>query len=122
DVQPLGVPIIHFGTNTATLLEDIRYLGVAVIGIDWRVPLNEAWRKVGFDRALQGNLDPLVLCAPREVIHRRVRALIDEAGGRPGHIFNLGHGIVPETPVENVQAAIEIVHSTPRIYDEPTTS
>jgi uroporphyrinogen decarboxylase len=113
DLETTGVPVIHFGTNTATLLEAQREAGGTVIGVDWRIPLDQAWRRIGHDRAVQGNLDPLLLCAPREVAERRARAVIAEAGGRPGHIFNLGHGIIPETPVDNVKAVIDAVHAIP---------
>ena len=108
-VAPAGVPIIHFGTGTATLLELMRKAGGDVIGVDWRIALGEAWRRVGYDVAVQGNLDPVVLFGPREMIRARVEQVLRSAEGRPGHIFNLGHGILPETPVENVQAVVEIV-------------
>jgi len=108
-VAPAGVPIIHFGTGTATLLELMREAGGDVIGVDWRIALGEAWRRVGYDVAVQGNLDPVVLLGPREMIRARVEQVLRSAEGRPGHIFNLGHGILPETPVENVQAVVEIV-------------
>jgi uroporphyrinogen decarboxylase len=110
DLETTGVPVIHFGTNTSTLLEAQRDAGGSVIGVDWRIPLSEAWRRIGEDRAIQGNLDPLLLCAPREVAERRARAVLAEAAGRPGHIFNLGHGIVPETPVDTVKAIVDLVH------------
>jgi uroporphyrinogen decarboxylase len=111
DVQTLGVPVIHFGTGTATLLERMRDAGGTVIGVDWRSPIDEAWSRIGHDRAVQGNLDPLLLCAPREVAALRVRDVLRRVGGRPGHIFNLGHGIIPETPVDNVKAVVDLVHS-----------
>jgi uroporphyrinogen decarboxylase len=114
DLEATGVPVIHFGTNTATLLEAQREAGGTVLGVDWRVPLDEGWRRIGYDRAIQGNLDPLLLCAPRDVAERRARAVLEEAGGRPGHVFNLGHGIVPETPVDNVKAVVDLVHAIPR--------
>jgi len=113
DLETTGVPVIHFGTGTSTLLEAQRDAGGTVIGVDWRTPLGKAWERIGYDHAIQGNLDPLLLCAPREVAERRARAILAEAGGRPGHIFNLGHGIVPETPVDNVKAMIDLVHSIP---------
>ena len=113
DLEQTGVPVIHFGTNTGSLLEAQRDAGGTVIGVDWRTPLGQAWRRVGPDRAVQGNLDPLLLCAPREVAERRARAVLAEAAGRPGHIFNLGHGIIPETPVDNVKAMVDLVHSIP---------
>lgn len=113
DLEKTGVPVIHFGTNTATLLEAQRDAGGTVIGVDWRIPLGDAWKRIGYDRAIQGNLDPLLLCGPREVAAQRARAVLAEAAGRPGHIFNLGHGIVPETPVDNVKAMIDLIHSVP---------
>ncbi|MRG94897.1 uroporphyrinogen decarboxylase [Polyangium spumosum] len=109
-VETTGVPVIHFGTNTSTLLEAQRTAGGTVIGVDWRMPLGEAWKRIGYDRAIQGNLDPLLLCAPREVAAARARAVLAEAAGRPGHIFNLGHGIVPQTPVDNVKALVDVIH------------
>ena len=105
-----GVPVIHFGTGTATLLRDMRDAGGDVIGLDWRVELDRGWAEVGHDRAVQGNLDPLVLYAEPEYIKNRVRRILDQAGGRPGHIFNLGHGILPKTPVDNVIRMIDYVH------------
>ena len=113
DVETTGVPVIHFGTNTATLLEAQRDAGGTVIGVDWRPPLGAAWERIGYDRAIQGNLDPLLLLAPREVAEKRAREVLAQAGGRPGHIFNLGHGIVPETPVDTVKAVVDLVHATP---------
>lgn len=110
DLETTGVPVIHFGTNTSTLLEAQRDAGGTVIGVDWRIPLSEAWRRIGENHAIQGNMDPLLLCAPREVAERRARAVLAEAAGRPGHIFNLGHGIVPETPVDTVKAIVDLVH------------
>lgn len=113
DLETTGVPVIHFGTNTATLLEAQRDAGGTVIGVDWRIPLGQAWKRIGYDHAVQGNLDPLLLCAPLPVVERRARAVLAEAAGRPGHIFNLGHGIIPETPVDTVKAVIDLVHSLP---------
>jgi uroporphyrinogen decarboxylase len=106
----LGVPVIHFGTGTATLLEAMREAGGDVIGLDWRIPLDEGWRRAGHDRAVQGNLDPVALFAPRPALERLVRAVLERAAGRPGHIFNLGHGILPETPVDQVRAVVDLVH------------
>ncbi|MBI4565691.1 MAG: uroporphyrinogen decarboxylase [Planctomycetes bacterium] len=105
-----GAPVIHFGTGTAALLERMRDAGGDVIGLDWRVDLAEAWKRLGPGVGVQGNLDPAALLAPRPELERRVDAILDRAGGRPGHIFNLGHGVLPETPVENVIAVIERVH------------
>ena len=105
-----GVPVIHFGTGTAALLELMREAGGDVIGLDWRVRLDEGWRRVGHDVAVMGNLDPVVLFAKQDVLRERAKQILDQAEGRPGHIFNLGHGILPETPVENVIALVEMVH------------
>lgn len=105
-----GIPVIHFSTGTAGLLKSLRAAGGDVIGVDWRVHLDEAWDCLGHDVAIQGNLDPaLLLSSPRE-IRRRVEEILRRAGGRPGHIFNLGHGVLPETPVGNVVAMVEAVH------------
>ena len=104
-----GVPVIHFGTDTATFLEDFAAAGGDVIGVDWRIPLDEAWRRIGA-RAIQGNLDPAALLAPRAALAERVRDVLARAGRRPGHIFNLGHGVLPETPVEAAQMVVELVH------------
>lgn len=106
-----GAPVIHFGTGTATLLEAMREAGGDVIGVDWRIPLDEAWRRIGYDVGIQGNLDPVALFAPLPEIERRVEDIIQRAAHRPGHIFNLGHGILPETPVEHVVAVAEMVHN-----------
>ncbi len=105
-----GVPMIHFGTGTSAMLPQLRQAGGDVIGIDWRIPLDEAWAAVGHDVAVQGNLDPLTLFAPLHEIERRVEDILRRAGGRPGHIFNLGHGILPTTPIEHVAATIDMVH------------
>ncbi len=112
DVEARGVPVIHFGTGTFHLLEAQRDAGGTVIGLDWRTPIQEGWAKVGSDRAVQGNLDPTVLLAPREVAERHAARVLDDAAGRPGHVFNLGHGILPETPVATVEAVVDFVHRT----------
>jgi uroporphyrinogen decarboxylase len=109
-VQEMGVPVIYFGVETAGLLTQMAATGADVIGLDWRQPLDLGWREVGHTRAVQGNLDPITLFAPLEVLELRVKEILRSAAGRPGHIFNLGHGIVPETPVENVQAVVKMVH------------
>ena len=106
-----GVPAIHFGTGTAGLLEPFRVAGGDVIGIDWRQDLGDAWRRIGPDVAIQGNLDPVLLFAGRKELRTRTEDVLRRAGGRPGHIFNLGHGILPETPVQNVKAVVEYVHN-----------
>ena len=105
-----GVPLIHFGTGTATLLRLMREAGGDVIGVDWRVHLDEAWEMIGHDAAIQGNLDPVFLFAPLHEVERRVEEILKRVAGRPGHIFNLGHGILPNTPVETVAATVELVH------------
>lgn len=110
NIKP-GVPVIHFGTGTAALLELMREAGGDVIGLDWRVRLDEGWQRVGHDIAIMGNLDPVALFADREVLKAHAKRVLDQADGRPGHIFNLGHGILPETPVENVIALVEMVHN-----------
>ncbi len=105
-----GVPVIHFGTGTAALLELMREAGGDVIGLDWRVRLDRGWERVGHDVAVMGNLDPVALFADRDVLRAQAKRILDQAGKRPGHIFNLGHGILPETPVENVIALVDFVH------------
>jgi uroporphyrinogen decarboxylase len=105
-----GVPVIHFSTGTGGFLKLLRAAGGDVIGVDWRVHLDEAWERLGHDVAIQGNLDPGALLASPRDIRRRVEDILTRAGGRPGHIFNLGHGVFPETPVENVIAMVEAVH------------
>ena len=107
----LGVPLIHFGTGTGHLLVVQREAGGTVIGVDWRTPLDVGWSRAGDDVAIQGNLDPTLLFAPRERLLARVDDVLKAAGGRAGHIFNLGHGILPKTPVENVKAVVDHVHA-----------
>ncbi|MEK6769293.1 MAG: uroporphyrinogen decarboxylase [Gemmatimonadota bacterium] len=109
-LHQLGVPTIHFGVGTGHLLELLREAGGDVIGLDWRTPLDEGWRRVGMDRAVQGNLDPTALFAPPRELTRQVRAVLRRAAGRPGHVFNLGHGILPGTPVDAVRAVVDLVH------------
>ena len=105
-----GVPVISFATGNPALLPLLSEAGGAVIGVDWRIRLDDAWRAVGYDKAVQGNLDPVTLLTTPQEIRRRVKQILDQAGGRPGHIFNLGHGVLPETPVENAVALVEAVH------------
>ncbi|OGO75202.1 MAG: uroporphyrinogen decarboxylase [Chloroflexi bacterium RIFOXYC12_FULL_59_14] len=105
-----GVPVIHFGTNTTTLLHLMKRAGGDVIGLDWRVPLDDGWSLLGDDVAVQGNLDPAVLFAPLPEIKARVHDILRRANGKPGHIFNLGHGILQHTPVDNVKAVVDMVH------------
>jgi uroporphyrinogen decarboxylase len=104
------VPLIYFGTGTSALLRQMRQAGGDVIGVDWRIQLDDAWAVVGHDLAVQGNLDPVALYAPLHEIERRIEDILRRAAGRVGHIFNLGHGILPDTPVEHVAAAVDIVH------------
>ena len=108
--SPAGVPIIHFGTNTNGMLELIRDAGGDVIGVDWRIDLDDAWRRLGPEVAIQGNLDPIALLAPWPELKERARLVLDSAAGRPGHIFNLGHGILPQTPRHNVRQLVDFVH------------
>ncbi|MDK1117840.1 MAG: uroporphyrinogen decarboxylase [Anaerolineae bacterium] len=109
-VQKTRVPILHFGTNTATLLSLMKQAGGDVIGLDWRMPLDQGWELLGKDMAVQGNLDPMALFAPRSILEEKVKDVLARAGGRPGHIFNLGHGISQFTPPENVKSVVEMVH------------
>jgi uroporphyrinogen decarboxylase len=113
-LAPLGAPAIHFGVGTATLLAEMREAGGDVIGVDWRVPLDVAWARIGYDRAVQGNLDPAVLLGPLDRVFAAADDVLERAGGRPGHIFNLGHGILPATPLEHVQALARYVHERSR--------
>ena len=108
-VKALGVPVIYFGVDTASLLPTMRETTADVLGLDWRIPLDEGWRAVGAGCAVQGNLDPITLFAPEDVLQARVNEILKLANGRPGHIFNLGHGIVPGTPVDNVIHVVEWV-------------
>jgi uroporphyrinogen decarboxylase len=108
-IKAMGVPVIYFGVETASLLPAMSETGADVIGLDWRVPLEVGWNAVGAGCGVQGNLDPIALFAPEDVLKERVREVINAAAGRPGHIFNLGHGIVPGTPVENVVRVVEWV-------------
>lgn len=105
-----GAPLIHFGTGNPALLPLMAEAGGDVIGLDWRVDLAEGWKTVGHNRAVQGNLDPTVLLASRDAIADQARVILSAAAGRPGHIFNLGHGVLPQTPVDNVKALVEMVH------------
>ena len=105
-----GTPVIHFGTGTAALLPLMREAGGDVIGLDWRVDLDRGWAAVGHDVAVQGNLDPATLLATPALIRARVQTILARAAGRPGHIFNLGHGVHQSTPVDHVQALVDMVH------------
>ena len=108
-VKGLGVPVIYFSTGTSGMLNTIKETGGDVIGFDWRIHLDEAWKTLGFKQPIQGNLDPSILFAPISVIKQRVYDILRRAGGRPGHIFNLGHGILQHTPVDHVKAVVDMV-------------
>ena len=105
-----GVPLIHFGTRTGELLPMMREAGADVVGVDWRTPLDVAWERVGLDSGIQGNLDPAALLGPWEVVERKAIAVLDRAGGKPGHVFNLGHGVLPATPPEHLARLVDLVH------------
>ncbi len=109
-LAPTGLPFIHFGTNTATLLDQMKDDGGSVIGVDWRIPLDLAWERIGHERGIQGNLDPTLLLAPPAVMEAGAADVLRRAGGRPGHIFNLGHGLMPQTPLDNVIRLVDFVH------------
>ena len=109
-LQRVGVPVIYFGTDTATLLPAMKEAGAEVIGVDWRIPLDDAWASLEFQGAVQGNLDPVALFADWKDLRARAEDVLRRAAGRTGHIFNLGHGILPETPVENVRDLAKFVH------------
>jgi uroporphyrinogen decarboxylase len=113
-IAPLGVPTIHFGVGTGSILGELREAGGDVIGADWRTPLDEAWTRIGPDRAIQGNLDPTLLLGPLDRLFAATDDVLERAAGRPGHIFNLGHGILPSTPLEHVQALARYVHQKTR--------
>lgn len=109
-LRKTGAPVIYFGTDSTALLPSMKETGAEVIGVDWRIPLDDAWRTLGFKDAVQGNLDPVVLFADWKEVRSRAEDVLNRAAGRAGHIFNLGHGILPETPVENVKALAAFVH------------
>jgi len=106
----LGIPMVHFGVGTGELLTLMRDAGADVIGVDWRVPLNEAWERVGFDVAVQGNLDPAVCLGPWDAVEAKALGVLRRAAGRPGHVFNLGHGVLPGTPPETLERLVDLVH------------
>ena len=108
-LQKTGVPVIYFGTESATLLPSMQETGAEVIGLDWRIPLDSGWQSLGFKGGVQGNLDPVLLFADWKELRKRAEDILRQAGGRSGHIFNLGHGILPETPVENVKALCDFI-------------
>lgn len=105
-----GVPVINFSTGTSSYLPDVAACGGDVMGVDWHMPLDWAWRQINYDRPIQGNLDPIALLAPWRELQFRADEVLDQAAGRPGHIFNLGHGILPNTPIENVRRLVDYVH------------
>ena len=111
NIQALGVPVIYFGVETSTLLPIMRETGCDVLGLDWRTPLDQAWATLNHRVAVQGNLDPITLFAPEKVLEARVAEILAQAANRPGHIFNLGHGIVPTTPVESVLQVVRQLKS-----------
>jgi len=106
----LGVPRVHFGVGTGELLGLMAEAGPDVVGVDWRVPIDTAWERIGAGRAVQGNLDPAVCLAPWEVVESETRKILDQAGGRPGHVFNLGHGVLPDTDPAVLKRVVELVH------------
>ncbi len=109
-LQDTGVPLVHFGTNTSGLLHLMKDDGASVIGLDWRVRLDDAWTSIGHHLAVQGNLDPASLLAPPQIVEERAIDILRQAGSRPGHIFNLGHGLLPATPLETLQHLVDVVH------------
>jgi uroporphyrinogen decarboxylase len=109
----LGVPRIHFGVGTGELLDQMAAAGADVVGVDWRVPLDRARARVGPERAVQGNLDPVLCLSPWEVVAPEARRVLEEAAGQPGHIFNLGHGVLPETDPDVLSRLVELVHTSP---------
>jgi len=111
-IRALGVPVIYFGVDTASLLPAMSETGADILGLDWRTPLDQAWRALNHSVAVQGNLDPIALFAPPEILHARVAEVLAAAAGRPGHIFNLGHGIVPNTPVDAVLAVVQQIKNS----------
>jgi uroporphyrinogen decarboxylase len=113
-----SVPLIHFATSSSALLEGMKRAGGNVIGVDWRVDLGEAWARLGYNVAIQGNLDPAILLGPSDLIKKEVKRILNSAGGRPGHIFNLGHGILPNAPADHVTLLVEAVH---RYSSKPST-
>jgi len=117
-LQKTGVPIIYFGTDSATLLPSMKETGAEVIGVDWRFPLDQAWASLKHHGAVQGNLDPVLLFADQKKLREQTDLVLKQAGGRPGHIFNLGHGILPETPVDNVQALVQFVRELSAKYPQ----
>jgi len=110
ELKETGVPVINFSTGTSTLLDSVAKAGGDVISFDWRINIDDAWEKIGYDRSIQGNLDPTLLFAPIPIIRERVHDIMKRVNGRSGHIFNLGHGILQHTPVDHVKAVVDMVH------------
>ena len=110
EASQAGVPVIYFSTGTGAMLELVARSGASVIGVDWRIDLGEAWRRLGLDVAIQGNLDPVALLGDWPELERRAAGVLESAGGRPGHIFNLGHGVLRDTPPDNVRRLVDFVH------------
>ncbi|MBC7928244.1 MAG: uroporphyrinogen decarboxylase, partial [Bryobacteraceae bacterium] len=108
-IRQAGVPVIHFGTGAAGFFKELHAAGGDVIGVDWRVNIDQAWMEISYRSAVQGNLDPAALFAPLPELRSKVQELLKRTGTRPGHIVNLGHGILPETPVDNVKAVVQMV-------------
>jgi uroporphyrinogen decarboxylase len=108
-LKKTGVPVIYFGTDTATLLPSMKETGADVMGVDWRMPMDDAWRSLDFQGAVQGNLDPTLLFADWKELKSSAERILQSTAGRPGHIFNLGHGVLPETPLESLHLLIETV-------------
>ncbi|MGA2615470.1 MAG: uroporphyrinogen decarboxylase [Spirochaetia bacterium] len=109
-LKDAGVPAISFSTGTAAFIEEVAQAGGDVVGVDWRLPLEAYWKRIGFERPIQGNLDPAALLAPWRELRPRIDAILDQASGRPGHIFNLGHGVLPETSPDAVKHLVDYVH------------
>jgi uroporphyrinogen decarboxylase len=114
ELEATGVPRIHFGTGTTTLLEEMKQAGGDVFSVDWRIPIDEAWARLGGDIAIQGNLDPAILLGNSDLIKSHAKEILARTKGRSGHIFNLGHGMLPETPPENVVELVKFVHESTR--------
>ena len=109
-IADLDVPVIHFGLGTAEFLPSMRHDAVSVVGVDWRLPLDEAWSRLGDGVGVQGNLDPAACLAPWPVVEERAHAVLAAAGGRDGHVFNLGHGVLPETDPDTLARLVDLVH------------
>lgn len=114
EVRAMGVPSIHFGTGAASLLELMSGVGPDIVSVDWRVPLDEAWERIGRERGIQGNLDPVVMLASPDVIQREALDVLRRAEGRPGHVFNLGHGVLPQTNPDALARLVDLVHEQGR--------